>query len=331
MSRVTIYDIAQELDISTSTVSRVLNGSALISEATSKRIREAAERLGYEKRRIRRHRERAVLNIKVVLPRRQAAHLNLFYDLTDLISGMKDGLAPARANLVCEIEDTKLDLFSHKKGGDVDGVIFAFTTAGSRITDSLEERNIPYVFLNRVREDNDYITCDHATAMTTLMQEVKQHRSSLKPLYVNLSAVTDLAEERLGGMRSACEHLHIAFNDRTDVWTVANVKQIHADMISSKIEQGYNSFICFNDVIAVSILQKAQASGLRIPDDFSLTGFDHSPILQVVDPRIATMSLPVYDIGSHAGKWIQHRVIDRQTAMIQEYLHSTYHAGDTIS
>jgi LacI family transcriptional regulator len=330
MSRVTIYDIAHELDISTSTVSRVLNGSALISEATSERIKEVADRLGYEKRRIRRHRERAVLNIKVVLPRRQAAHLNLFYDLTDLISGMKDGLAPARANLVCEIEDSRLDLFSHKKGGDVDGVIFAFTTANSRITDALEERNIPYVFLNRVREDNDYITCDHVTAMTTLMQEVKNQNRGFKPLYVNLSAVTDLAEERLGGMRAACRTLHINFNDRLDVWTVANVNQIYAEMIADNLTQGYDCFVCFNDVIAVSILQKAQSAGLRIPDDFMLTGFDNSPVIQIVSPQISTMSLPVYDIGSHAGKWIQHRVIDRQTTMMQEYLHSTYHAGETI-
>ncbi len=330
MSRVTIYDIAQELDISTSTVSRVLNGSALISEATSQRIRETAERLGYQKRRIRRHRDRAVLNIKVVLPRRQAAHLNLFYDLTELISGMKDGLAPSRANLVCEIEDARLDLFSHKKGGDVDGVIFAFTNASQQLCDTLHDREIPYVLLNRVRDHQDFITCDHDTAMLNLMRQVTDKRDEVKPLYINLSAVPDLANERLSGMRKACEELNITFNDRIDVWTVANVNQIHGEIIREKMKEDYNCFICFNDVLAVSILQKAQAIGIRVPQDVCITGFDNSPILQLVNPRIATMSLPVYDIGRHAGKWIQHRVIDRNTELMQEFLNSNYYPGDSI-
>ena len=330
MSRVTIYDIAQELDISTSTVSRVLNGSALISEGTSQRIRETADRLGYQKRRIRRHRGRAVLNIKVVLPRRQAAHLNLFYDLTDLISGMKDGLAPARANLVCEVEEARLDLFSHKKGGDVDGVIFAFTNANTNICADLNERDIPYVLLNRSSERDDFITCDHLGAYQMLMQEVSRKNTDIKPLFINLSAVADLAEERLNGMRQACHELNIAFNDRLDTWTVANVNQIHSDIIKDKIDAGYNCFVCFNDVIAVSVLQKAQAVGIRVPDDLHITGFDNSPILQLVTPRIATMSLPVYDIGRQAGKWIQHRVIDRNTQSMQEYLNSNYYPGDSI-
>ena len=330
MSRVTIYDIAQELEISTSTVSRVLNGSSLISEGTSQRIRETAERLGYQKRRIRRHRDRAILNIKVVLPRRQAAHLNLFYDLTELVSGMKDGLAPSRANLVTEIEDSQLDLFSHKKGGDVDGVIFAFTNANSKVYRSLDERSIPYVLLNRVSDQNDFITCDHLSAYQTLLQEVQERQAVHKPLFINLSAVPDLAEERLNGMRHACKSLNIDFDDRFDVWTVANVNQVHSDIIRDKVEAGYDTFVCFNDVIAVSVLQKAQAAGLRIPDDLRVTGFDNSPILQLVSPRIATMSLPVYDIGRQAGKWIQHRVIDRGSQGVQQFLNSNYFPGDSI-
>ena len=330
MSRITIYDIAQELDISTSTVSRVLNGSSLISEGTSQRIRETAERLGYQKRRIRRHRDRAILNIKVVLPRRQAAHLNLFYDLTELISGMKDGLSPSRANLVCEIEDAQLDLFSHKKGGDVDGVIFAFTNANNKVYRSLDERSIPYALLNRVNEQSDFITCDHLSAYDTLMQQVQERGQEIKPLFINLSAVPDLADERLNGMTHACKNLNIPFDQRLDVWTVANVNQIHSDVIKDKVDAGYNCFVCFNDVIAVSILQKAQASGLRIPEDLRITGFDNSPILQLVSPRIATMSLPVYDIGRQAGKWIQHRVIDRGTQAVQQFLNSNYFPGDSI-
>ncbi|NRA37835.1 MAG: LacI family DNA-binding transcriptional regulator [Planctomycetes bacterium] len=330
MARITIYDIAQELSISTSTVSRVLNGSSLISEETSQIIRDTAERLGYQKRRIRRQRERAVLNIKIILPKRQASHLHLFYDHTELLCGIKNGLEPARANLVSEVDDDHLDLFSHKKGGDIDGVIFAFTTASSAIYNTLSSRNIPNLTLNRRLEGQECISCDYSAGMFTLMQQIKLNRKNLRPLFIQLSAVPDLARHRFQAMAAACNDLNIEFNEEQDIHTVDDASHIDQSIIRHAIDHHYNCLVCFNDLIAVSLMQKAQAAGINIPQDISITGFDNSPLTELFEPRLSTMSLPVYELGQEAGAWIHERIINRNPQTWRKRIESTYIPGNSI-
>ena len=66
--RVTVYDIAKKLDISPSTVSRVLNNSNLISNERARQIHKIAEEMGYRPRAIKKQVNRAILNIHLFLP-----------------------------------------------------------------------------------------------------------------------------------------------------------------------------------------------------------------------------------------------------------------------
>ena len=61
--KITIYDIAKELGVSASTVSRGLNESQLIEHDLVTTIQSKAEEMGYTPRRIRKQRERAILNV----------------------------------------------------------------------------------------------------------------------------------------------------------------------------------------------------------------------------------------------------------------------------
>ena len=123
---VTITDISQEIGVSTATVSRALNQSRLVSPGLSKKICKAADKMGYKKRVIRRHRGRGILNIKLVLPRHEEPERALFYDLASLIEGVQSGFKLCGINLVCEPTSPTFKPYPHKKGGDINGFIFAF-------------------------------------------------------------------------------------------------------------------------------------------------------------------------------------------------------------
>ncbi len=119
--RITVYDIAEELGISVSTVSRVLNNSTLVTGEKRKLILETAERLGYRKRSVKRPRQRVVLNILVFLPFHEERRLHLFYDAAELFLGIREGFEESRVNLITEINRTHIPLFDNKKLGDIDG------------------------------------------------------------------------------------------------------------------------------------------------------------------------------------------------------------------
>src|SRR5262245_24688408 len=119
----TIDDIARELGISSATVSRALNGSRLVGPEIRKSVATVAKRLGYEKRSIRRHRGRAILSVKLVLPRHAEPERALFYDFVALIEGLRRGFTQCGLNLLCEVNSPDFDPYPHKKGGDIDAFI----------------------------------------------------------------------------------------------------------------------------------------------------------------------------------------------------------------
>ena len=160
--RVTIYDIAQEAGVSTSTVSRALSGSALIGDDVIAEVRAVADTLGYKQRRIKRQAERTILNVRLVLPRYDQSYQHQFFDVVQLAEGIRAGAAPTRVHVVIEAQSVKLDLFPHKKGGDIDGVICAFTKPTSQMLAACAERDVPVLTLNRIMRQGHYITPDNS-------------------------------------------------------------------------------------------------------------------------------------------------------------------------
>ncbi len=96
------------------------------------------------------------------------------------------------------------------------------------------------------------------------------------------------------------------------------------------INRNYNSVLCFNDVFAVYFYQEAIRRGLKIPESFSLTGFDNSPILDLLSDRIDTIELSVYKLGYEAGKYLQKKIVQRDTHGIRQKIIGSYIKGTTI-
>ncbi|NLF30323.1 MAG: LacI family transcriptional regulator [Planctomycetes bacterium] len=331
MPRVTIYDIAEEVGVSTATVSRVLNGSALIAPQTARAIRDAARRLGYRKRTIRRQRGRAILHIRLILPRRAERVQKLFYDYADLLAGIKAGVQDNRVNVVTDVEGESLDLFGHKKGGDVDGVIFAFTRPAESVYDQLARRGVPALTLHRLVEGRDYITCDNAEGMRRLVAELVaargDHREPLRPCYVRLEPIRDIADDRQRGVVEGCRQARIRFT-RRDVIAIEAIADVDRRLVDRVDRGGYNAVLCFNDVVAAAFCQAAGAAGADPARRWAVTGFDNSPLRDLMRPRPATISLPVQTLGEQAGRWIRRRIVERSDEPFTVRLPGEYLAGD---
>ncbi len=327
--RVTVYDIARETGLSASTVSRALNNSALSSEATRGKILDAARTLGYRKRVIRRHGNRAIVTIRLFLPYAEDASIHLFYDIASLLAGLREGFGGTRLSVIAELADGKTDVFDNKKLGDLDGVVSAFTVPDERTVREVRSRGIPLVLLNRIDERLEYIAYDSADGMERLLEAVSMKRPEVRSCYIGFDPVRPVSEARFEGLKEGCARRGIRFGDE-DAFRLGSLAEIDARLLETILGRGYNAVFCFNDLAAVNLYRTASAAGIPIPERFSLTGFDRSPVRDLAARKVDTIHLSIRKLGIEAGRLLKERIIDRAAGPVRKLLQGEYVPGETV-
>lgn len=332
--RITIYDVAQEVGLSVSTVSRVLNNSTLISDEKAELIRQVATRMGYVKRPIRRQSSRTILNIKLFLPLHEESALHLFYDAPDLIDNIKRGFGETRVNIIAIAEEDRTETFDNKRLGQIDGCIFAFARPEPEIRQILLERYIPFVLLNRRDAVDNYICGDNSRGMALLMdkisEEARRREISLRPIYLAFDPVKEISEQRVEGFRLGCARNGISI-DSSSEFHLHRLHDVNDDLFDYLKRKKINAVTTFNDVISVFFYQAAMHRGIRIPEDMLLVGFDNSPVSELLDRRIDTVDLETSDLGFKAGEWLRRVIIERKEPFIQEMVCGEFISGETLS
>ncbi|HCM28067.1 MAG: hypothetical protein A2Z99_20885 [Treponema sp. GWB1_62_6] len=328
--KVTVYDLARELKLSPSTVSRALDGSELVSEATRSLVRAAADRFGYKRRTIKRPESRSIMTIKLYLPESRDAYVHLFYDVAELIDGIQRGFGDVRVNILTCLNDGSDISFAAKKTGVVDGAVFAFTEADQDLYDRYADRKVPLIQINRVHPERDYVAVDNRLGMETLLRHVAAERGTVKPCFIGFSPVAYISRERRAGLLGAASRLGIPMV-ADDCFEFDSIPRIDGAFVRSLRERGYDAVFCFNDLVAVHIYNRAMREGLEIPRDFALTGFDNSPVLDLAPRRIDTVEFSVKELGFRTGAWLKRRLIDRSDEAVRMTLTGDFVRGETIS
>ncbi len=328
--RITISDIADDVGVSVSTVSRVLNGSGLVSRPQRDRILESAARLGYRKQQRRRQAGRTIVTIALVLPASTPGPLHLFYDTGELVDSVHAAFGKTRVNVVVVSVVRWRDTFEQKKMGDVDGCILAFTDPDRNLSEHLEENGIPTVSLNRIRPDGNYVSCDNRNGMSALVRQLVNVRGAEHDIvYLDYNAIPAVSAERRDGFLDAVDKLGIQRN-RCHVYEIHHLSQINDRFFRDLSENAVRSVVCFNDVVAVYVYQAALHRGMRIPEDLSLTGFDNSPVRQLLDRAIDTVDLGVGALARTAADWLRSCVLLAECRPLQVVLEPRYVPGDTL-
>lgn len=153
---ITIYDIAQKLDISTATVSRALKDHPAINKNTRKRIQDMAKEMGYRQNTFASNLRKQKTNTIGVI----VHELNSNF-ITSVLAGIEKVTTEAGYDIIIAHSSESsqkeaanaMNLF-HKR---VDGLIasLAFDTSNLEHYKPFEEKNIPVIFFDRVEEKSD--------------------------------------------------------------------------------------------------------------------------------------------------------------------------------
>ncbi len=304
-----IYDVAREAKVSVFTVSAVINRSSQVSASAQKRVEAAIAKLNYRPNLLARSlAKRKTFAVGIVVPDIS----NPFFP--QVVRGAEDILQQAGYSaLLCnsddqpEKEEHYLELLMSRR---VDGILL--TKTPKRMNPAVRQRlidsKIPIVLLMRKTPDfaTDVVLTDDASGAF----EAVSHLARLG--YKNIAFV--------GGP------LHVSnAGERRDGYLKAlKAHQLHADpkllyegdyRMGSGYQAGLtllprrpDAVLVANYMMMVGFMKAADEIGLHCPDDFGVVSFDDYPWLGFFRPRMTTVELPKYDVGTAGAKFLLDRI-----------------------
>ena len=306
-----IIDIAKELGISKSTVSRALSGHPSVKEKTRIDVLELAEKMDYERNTLALSlANKKTLVIGIIVPE----ILNSFYP--SVIRGAEDHLNSEKYKaIIChsnenyekEVENVKL-LLSQQ----VDGIILSHTKE-TRNFDHLkliQRRGVPLVMFNRVTDMIDVpkvVVDDYEAAFNAVEHLIKNGRKRIAHLAGPDSLIN--SKHRLHGYLDALAKNKIPIDNELIISYDLSIDKVKI-YIKHFLDMSPrpDAIFCINDPTAIAAMSVIHDRKLHIPKDIAVLGFSNDQPSALTNPPLTTVSQPTFEIGREAAKLIMQEI-----------------------
>lgn len=313
-NQVTIKDIALQLNISPSTVSRALKDHPDISSDTKQAVNELARKLHYQPNSIALSlRKQRSFTIGVIIP--ETVH----YFFSNVISGIEDVADIEGYNvIICqsnesyerEVRSTQALLSSR-----VDGILVAV----SRETESfdhfveLHERGIPIVFFDRI--------CESINTSRVIVDDYEGAYKAVEHLInIGCKRIAHLAgpdkllisKYRLNGYLQALKDHDIPADEDLIITylkgTRAEGQEFTRRLLS--LPDPPDGIFSHNDIVAIGAIQALKAEGFKVPEDVAVVGFSNWEFSSFTEPTISSVSQPGYEMGLEAARLFIKQIVN---------------------
>jgi LacI family transcriptional regulator, repressor for deo operon, udp, cdd, tsx, nupC, and nupG len=295
----TIYDVARSAGVSPATVSRVLSNPNIVTEHTRAAVRRSVEQLGFSPntaaKSLRTLRTRKVL---VTVP----DIANPFFSL--IIRGIEE--AAQHEGYAIVLGDTHLDADREDRYAqmllqrEVDGLIFLGHRMPARLVPWIKRRGASVPIVNG---------CEYSPGLgvpSVHIDNTKAAAEAMNYLYglghrrvgvISGPLSSPLSRDRLQGVeqRARAQRAHRQLLLTTGDFTIESGIASAAELLAQQVPP--TAIFCFNDEMAIGVLDYAQRHGISVPGELSIVGFDDVRFGRYVRPALTTIGQPMLDIG----------------------------------
>jgi LacI family transcriptional regulator len=304
---VTIKDVAREAKVSVATVSRVLNGSGPVSEDTSRLIREIAGRMRY----VPHNGARSLITSKtqtlgVLLP-------DLYGEFfSEVIRGMDDTAQRHGFHLLISrsySDKHGIETAMRAMRGRVDGVAVMSPDLDAESLSNVPS-TIPVVLLCSVSRGNeiDSLTIHNCRGAREMVSDLVA-RGHVCIAIIKGSPRNYDAAERLRGYRMALREAGInpeASLEREGDFTEAGGYAAAQELLAMK--ERPTAIFAANDSMAIGAMSALRESGVGIPEEMAVAGFDDIPLARFMDPPLSSVHVPIRQLGARAVELLLHGI-----------------------
>lgn len=299
--RVTIKDIARELNIAPSTVSRALNDHPAIKKETKDAVKALAEELDYQPNLLALNLLQKKSNTIGVIVPEITGHF-----FSAIITGIQDVIVDSEYNImIClsnESYEEELTIVKRLSKIQIDGVLVAPSSETKNFDHfrRLQKSGIPVVVFDRDcpgLEADKVLVDDYFGAFQAVEYLIGTGCKNIAHLGGPLNLST--TEQRLQGYLDALEKNRVPIN-RDYIVHVPGFSHKDGAKATRKILELIDrpdAIFAYNDNIAISAMHIAKKMSLKIPDEVSVIGFDDEPHSSFITPSLSTVWQPVYSMG----------------------------------
>jgi LacI family transcriptional regulator, repressor for deo operon, udp, cdd, tsx, nupC, and nupG len=289
----TIHDVAARCGVAASTVSRAFSRPERVNHATRQRVLDAAAELGYRPNPIAR-----------ALPSGRTRTLGLLVpDITnpfffELIRGAEKAAATSGYTLVLadtdESDDTETTIVERLTRA-VDG----FVLASSRLSDNqlrAAHETVPLVLVNRRVSPVPGVLIDSANGT----RQAAEHLASLghsRIAYLAGPRASWSDARRWRALQSVARRRHLEVSRIGPLSPTVDGGVSAADAV---LLENVTAVVTFNDLLAIGVLRRLRARGIRVPDELSVVGCDDIFGADFCDPPLTTLTSPIDTAGRAA-------------------------------
>lgn len=294
----TIRDVAERAEVSTATVSHVLNNTRHVSAGTTSAVLKAVRELNYHPSAIARS-----LSIRKTYAIGMVGSHTTSVFFGEMSHGVLDAIVPHGYRLLaCSTENDPAlaeDYFEMLLGRMVDGLIAATASQNQATMRLLERAQVPLVFVDLTHEsmDGPFVGVDNEGGMHMAVSHLISNGHRRIGILAGPSDMSTM-QERVAGYRRALREHDIPQDERL-------VRFCHLD-----VEAGRTSavrllrevplpvaLVASDNNMLLGTLLALRDSGLRCPEDVAVVGFDDHPWASVTTPAITVVRQPSYEIG----------------------------------
>jgi LacI family transcriptional regulator len=304
--RIKLTDVAAAAGVHPGTASRALNPETReqVSRETSRRVLQAAQRLGYIPNTLARGlRTARSYVVGMVVP-----------DITNplfppMVRGAEQVLSGAGYTLV--LTDTDNDSATERRQVEqlrargADGFVIATARWHDPLLDEIASAGTPAVLVNRYTASRalPYVGGDERTGIRLAVDHLVG-LGHQRIVHVAGPQDTSTGRERAAAFRQAVRTHGLATRSRL-VTTAAAYTEAAGTLATRRLLDATTDFtaiVAGNDLIALGVLAVMTERGLRCPDDVSVVGFNDLPMVDKLSPPLTTVRLPLHAIGAMAAR-----------------------------
>ena len=321
--KVTLKEIAKELDVSISTVSKSLKNSLEISEDTRQKVQAFAKLYNYKPNNIALSlKNRKTKTICVIIP--EIIH----HFFATVISGVEAVANENGYNVIVCLSDESFDKevinMEMLANGSIDGFIMSLSKETQQKKDfhhiaEVINQGMPVVLFDRVTNDIlcDKVIIDDNLAAFTATQFLID-RGLKKIAIISTVDYVSVGKLRTDGYCKALRNNDIKV-DENIILKIEDTENFEASIENLILNYEIEAIFAVNEIFAVTALKIAKKHNIKVPEDLSVIGFTDGIISKYATPSISTVSQNGIKMGGKAAKMLIDRLENEEEAAEEQY------------
>jgi DNA-binding LacI/PurR family transcriptional regulator len=308
---VSIIDIARELGISKSTVSRALSNHPNVKEVTKKMVLELAEKLDYQRNTLAlglsKHNTGV---IGIIVPE---IFSSFFPSI--ITSAQQVFTADGYQSIICcsdESYETEVANVKLLVSQQVDGIIVSHSkeTRNFDHFKMVQRKGIPLVFFNRVCQEMNVpkvVINDYEAAFKAVEHLIRSGRKRIAHLAGPDTLIA--SRQRLQGYLDALRKHKIPIDqDLIISYDLSMKKVIIYVKYFLELPNPPDALFAINDPTAIAAMEVMLENNVRIPEQIAVVGFGDDQYSALINPKLTTIAQPTADIGKEAAARLLHEI-----------------------